>query len=860
MSTRRYSLLHLSAWAAGATLMTTLSLPAYAACTPVITAGDDTTTCDSGTTPGFTDLNGNNTLNLPAGGNGAITSAVTFGDGHDLVQAQSGSMGALNMGNGANIFRVELDAVVGAVTQGDGADSIQISGGSIGAINQGDGIDAYAQSGGRVASLAQGDGRDTFNMSGGEIVGAFEDGDLATQSAGTIGRVDMKLDNNFYTLLGGRINGNLVTGFGLDTISISGGYIGGNVSVSGGNDLFTLTGGVVNGQVLMSFGNDQFNWIGAGTINSAVNMGPDNDTALLQNLTQATLAATPLIDGGLGNDTLTFDNTQATNAERYANWETVNLDNGTRFSLAGDFKLGDTGTATGTLNVDGSSVLLVSQGSISPLTAGQLATLNNSGLIDMTSASSSATDSLTVNGNYVGNNGQMALQSVLAGDGSASDKLVVNQGTLQGRTTLNVSNLGGAGAETLSNGIQVVQALNGATGSGEAFSLAGGSVSAGAFEYFLFKGGVTADSQQQWYLRSAVVAPPLPAPEGPVEPLPVPIPAEGTPVDLPAPVAGDAPIPIYRPEVPVYSALFPAAQQTVRAMLGTYHERMGDQTRQTNTGSFPAGWGRVYGNSSRQAYAGTVSPRLDSSVTGFQVGSDLHAWTTANGQTQRVGFFVGHSRLRGSIDGFNRGWQHLDAGNTTLRSNSLGLYWTLIDPYGWYVDAVLMGTRLNGSSESDRGLKLKTKGHDVLGSVEVGIPLPVAPNWVLEPQLQLIVNKTRLDRQNDGVSDVSFSADTAITTRLGARLRGSYSVASMPVQPYLRANVWHASAGTHRVRFNGVTDIDTEQKSTTLDLSAGATLQISSRVSLYGDLGYERNLDSNALDGRKGTVGVSVEF
>lgn len=57
--------------------------------------------------------------------------------------------------------------------------------------------------------------------------------------------------------------------------------------------MFTLTGGVVNGQVLMSFGNDQFNWIGAGTINSAVNMGPDNDTALLQNLTQATLAATP---------------------------------------------------------------------------------------------------------------------------------------------------------------------------------------------------------------------------------------------------------------------------------------------------------------------------------------------------------------------------------------------------------------------------------------------------------------------------------------------------------------------------------------------------------------------------------------
>eukprot|EP01034_Spumella_vulgaris_P012086 gene12086-15382_t len=203
----------------------------------------------------------------------------------------------------------------------------------------------------------------------------------------------------------------------------------------------------------------------------------------------------------------------------------------------------------------------------------------------------------------------MALQSVLAGDGAASDKLVVNQGSLLGTTTLNVSNLGGAGAETLSDGIQVVEARNGATGSDRAFSLAGGSVSAGAFEYFLFKGGVSAGSEQQWYLRSAIVAPPLPEPEQP--PVPLPVPGEGTPVDLPAPVPGEPLIPIYRPEVPVYSTLFPAAQQTVRAMLGTYHERMGDQSRQTATGSFPAGWGRVYGSSSRQTYAGTVNPRLD---------------------------------------------------------------------------------------------------------------------------------------------------------------------------------------------------------------------------------------------------------
>jgi hypothetical protein len=39
----------------------------------------------------------------------------------------------------------------------------------------------------------------------------------------------MKLDNNLFDLSGGQILGNLVTGFGTDTIIVSGGRIGGNI-------------------------------------------------------------------------------------------------------------------------------------------------------------------------------------------------------------------------------------------------------------------------------------------------------------------------------------------------------------------------------------------------------------------------------------------------------------------------------------------------------------------------------------------------------------------------------------------------------------------------------------------------------
>jgi len=216
--------------------VTAWPLPSYGACTINNSAGDDISTCDSASAPGFTDTGGNNTLNIS--GSGAINGNVTFGAGNDLVDVNGPTAalnGALNQGDGANIFRLNLGTVTGSVAQGAGADVVQITGGQAGAISQGGGIDSFAMSGGTIASLAQGDGLDTFNMSGGVITGAFEDGDQATMRSGTIGRVDMKLDNNVFDMQGGTILGNLVTGFGNDHILVSGtSYIGGNISTSGG--------------------------------------------------------------------------------------------------------------------------------------------------------------------------------------------------------------------------------------------------------------------------------------------------------------------------------------------------------------------------------------------------------------------------------------------------------------------------------------------------------------------------------------------------------------------------------------------------------------------------------------------------
>lgn len=792
---------------------------AMAACTLVPTAGNDSYVCDSGTSPGLTDLSGNNSLTMPANGSGLITGDVTFGAGVDSIVINA---------NG--------------VIDGD--------------VQQGSGVDDFIMNGGRILSLAQGDGLDTFEMNGGTIVDAFEDGDVAKMTGGTIGRVDMKLDDNVFDMSGGNIIGNLVTGFGQDTIILSAGRIGGNVSVSGGNDSITVSGGEILGEVRASAGDDQFQWSG-GLIHSAVLMGVGNDTAQLSALDETTLATTPSVDGELGQDVLTFEGSTSSTGARYLNWETINLTQGSQLDLNDTLTLGDSATATGTLNIESGSTLTATQGVIAPFTAGQLATLNNAGTIDLTQGNTRTNDTLTVQGNYVGNNGQLHVQTAVGADGSASDKLVVNGGTLTGTTTIIVTNLGGTGAQTTQDGIEVVQALGGAVSDINAFSQ-GQSISAGAFDYRLFKGGVTGN-ENNWYLRSTVVAGPVPAPIPTAPPAPGAPPVPTLP-PLPTAVPGAAPIPLYRPEVPTWSVLPPAAAQLTLMALGTFHDRQGDQRLLTETGAFGAGWGRVYGTDLNKTWAGTVTPQFDGSIKGFQVGNDLYSSQLSGGQTQRIGFFVGHTELNGKVKGFNLGFEGRHAGKIELDGDSYGLYWTLTDPSGGYVDAVVMGTRLNGDNRSERGLKIDNRGHALTVSAEAGYPFAVTSDWVFEPQAQIIHQKVSLDTQNDGISKVEFDSDGAWTGRVGARLKGRYQVSGMPVEPYLRANLWHTFSGTDSVTFDDTERVETQQRASTGDLGVGVIVSLAPAVNVYAAVNYSNNLDSNQQQSTSGNIGVRISW
>ncbi|MER2299445.1 MAG: autotransporter outer membrane beta-barrel domain-containing protein, partial [Pseudomonas sp.] len=547
------------------------------------------------------------------------------------------------------------------------AQSLEVGpGDTLGAIAQSAAIDDFKMLGGTVQSLNQGEGYDTFYMSGGRIVGAFEDGDYAIFAGGRIGRVDLKLADNYFEMsqdsgVETLIDGNLVSGFGNDTIILRGGTIGGNISTSGGRDSITISGGMLNGNVLASAGNDTLNWSG-GTIGGRVDMGLGDDQVSISNLTSQTLNIT--LDGNAGNDRLDFINSTFEGGARYLNFEAIELQQGSRLTLDDTLVLGDADSGTGSLVVDDTSALVSRLGTVAPLISEQQANVRNAGTIDL-SAGQDAQGRLNIIGNYQGDSGLLRVNSVLAGDDAASDRLVVSRGSITGSTLLQVNNLAGTGAATQQNGILVVEARDGATSSATAF-VQTQTLSAGAYDYRLFKGGVTAGSENSWYLRSTLVTVPAQDPVEPSQPSeptfptqpevepavtpPVAAPAPGQ-AELPAPIASTN-LPLYRPEVPVYAAAPRGAAIIARQALATFHQRQGDQRLMNGQGALPASWGQAYAQGLRQGWSGTVSPSLDGDLYGFKVGQDLYAKASDSGYRQHLGLYVGHSRLDADVKGF----------------------------------------------------------------------------------------------------------------------------------------------------------------------------------------------------------------
>ncbi|CAJ0800275.1 autotransporter outer membrane beta-barrel domain-containing protein [Ralstonia holmesii] len=515
---------------------------------------------------------------------------------------------------------------------------------------------------------------------------------------------------------------------------------------------------------------------------------------------------------------------------------------GNNVQIAASATLGGYGTVNGAVTNNGTVAVADALAAFANAGGGSLTingSLNNAGTVQVGGAG--VGNKLVVNGNYVGNGGVLAINTKLGTDNSPTDKLVISGGTASGNTAVRVTNAGGAGARTTGDGIEVVSAINGATTQTNAFALAN-RVVAGPYEYTLQRGGsASADS---WYLRTLQTA------------------TQGTGIGT----GTSATQPALRPEVSLYTAIPSLTLLYGRALLDTLHERVGEESNQATApaGTAPVlrtGWARVIAQkgsrmSDGNGIYGNQGPAFSYDFGGVQVGADVYQRQREDGSHDHAGGYFATGRIAADVthaDG-------ADAGRDTVNANTVGLYWTHFGPSGWYLDGVVQGTRYDADASPHGVNGLKTHALGYAASLETGYPIALSPQWRVEPQAQLVVQRAAFADANDGAADVRFNSVNSMLGRLGVRVSKRWGESpERQHTAWVRANVWHEFRGETGTQMSspdgGFVPFTSQLPSTTLELTGGLTAQVAKNGVFYASLGYQVSADRR-LHGVNGKAGV----
>lgn len=512
---------------------------------------------------------------------------------------------------------------------------------------------------------------------------------------------------------------------------------------------------------------------------------------------------------------------------------------------------GDTTVAAGTLSAavanafNAASATTVQSGATLDLAgfAQRTGALTNAGTVNFGQAPGTT---LTVQGNYVGQGGTLNFNTALGGDGSATDMLTVT-GSTSGTTTVQVTNVGGAGAPT-TQGIKLIDVQGASNGT---FALKGNyvfqgqqAVVAGAYAYRLYQNGVDA-ADGDWYLRSALTNPPT-DPGNPGGP------GSGT-------GTGGA-TPLYQPGVPLYEAYAGILEQA--NTLDTLFQRTGNRQwadAQAADSMKPGEgvWIRVQGGDQ------TIKPESSTSGTNY----DISNWKSEVGIDATLsdtggGKLVGSASLHSDHYNADVSSAYGD-GRINTRAYGVGAALTWYADNGLYVDGQARWTHLDsdlhsntlGKAEDDN----KAIGYAV--GVEVGQRFRLSDAWSLVPQAQVSWGKASFDGFNDAFgARVSQQDGSTGSARAGTTLDylSTHQGASGPVvtHVYAIANVYDNFKDTAQVNVSG-TDLTTRNERWWGGLGVGGALDwAGGRYSIYGEVQAQTGLshfgDSHAVNGSVG--------
>ncbi|TXR49558.1 autotransporter outer membrane beta-barrel domain-containing protein [Phyllobacterium endophyticum] len=454
---------------------------------------------------------------------------------------------------------------------------------------------------------------------------------------------------------------------------------------------------------------------------------------------------------------------------------------------------------------------------------------------------------LTVAGDYAGSGGTLEIETVLGGDASPTDRLVVT-GNTAGTTRVRVINLDGGGAQT-QNGIEIVDVGGASNGS---FSLAGDyvfdgeqAVVGGAYAYRLYKNGISTPNDGDWYLRSTYLSPDNPAPQ-----------------------------PLYAPGLPLYEAYAGVLQSFNE--LGTLQQRVGNRSwgeGATPQGADVPGQGPVDGKAI-WARIQAAHSQLDPDVSTTAADYDVSTWRLQAGldgllHEDRAGMLIGGLTVHygtvsadvsslfgnGSIDATGYGF----GGTLTWYGNN-----------GLYVDAQAEATWYDSDIRSATLGSTLANGNDGFGyalSIEAGQKIALDGNWSLTPQAQLAYSAVDFDNFTDPYgAGVALGNSDILIGRLGLSVDYESQWANAAGQAsrshvYGIANLYYDFLDGSDVNVSGVSLVSQNQ-ALWGGLGLGGSISwADSRYTLYGEAiargSFEDMSDNNAISAK---VGFSVNW
>jgi outer membrane autotransporter protein len=131
---------------------------------------------------------------------------------------------------------------------------------------------------------------------------------------------------------------------------------------------------------------------------------------------------------------------------------------------------------------------------------------------------------------------------------------------------------------------------------------------------------------------------------------------------------------------------------------------------------------------------------------------------------------------------------------------------------------------------------------------------------VVEPQAQLINQRITLDTPYAGSGNASSTDLSSWSGRVGAKLKGSYDINGLPVEPYVRTNLWHTVNTGNTVTLDQVDKISSSRNSSTVELGLGLVARVTPTVSLYVSADYSSDVDQNDLNGLIANLGVRMRW